>query len=391
MNDRTKTREPETADFTEEVGEAGRDLATQDQRGGAVVPADQATFTATSMMAMVRELALDERIDAGKLETVMRVANQQQDREREIQFYQDKNRAVRDMPMIRKDGRIVILDKQNPEDMSKARVQGHFEKWPDVQAAITPVLDRYHLTLTHKIDHADGQTVVIAVLTHDNGYREESGPMRLPLDTSGGKNNVQGAGSSQTYGMRYTARAICGLKLVGGQQDDDGNLTAMPDEPLNDQQQRRVEEAERAAERGPEAYEQWFSSIPAIDRAWMVQSGRHASLGGRAALPGATPKPKAEEPRQEKPDAPKGNGSRKGPTTTPEDWTAQYERDCATAADLGALAELQDRQRKTLTALKDRDKALHDRCVRAGSDAYTRLSGQDEGAGDGDMFGGEQG
>lgn len=388
MNDKTKTSEPETADFTEEVAPAGgRDLATRDQQGGAVATTgEQSAWNPMAMMSMVRELALDERIDGTKLETIMRVANEQQDRAREIEFYQDKNRAVREMPLIRKDGRIVILDKQNPEDMNKARVQGHFEKWPDVQAAITPVLDAHHLTLTHKIDHADGQTVVIAVLTHDNGYREESGPMRLPLDTSGGKNNVQGAGSSQTYGMRYTARAICGLKLVGGQQDDDGNLTAMSDEPLNDQQQRRVEEAERAAERGPEAYETWFSSIPAIDRAWMIQSGRHAALGGKAALPGTTAKPKAEEGQKGQGDAPKGNGGRKGPTTTPEDWTAQYERDCAAAADLGALAELQDRQRKTLNALKDRDKALHDRCVKAGSDAYARLSGQDGESGD-DLFG----
>jgi hypothetical protein len=377
MNDKTKTAEPITADFTEEVHEGSRDLATRDPAATAVAPADLATFTATSMMSMVRELALDERIDAAKLETVMRVANQQQDREREIQFYQDKNRAVRDMPMIRKDGRIVILDKAHPEDMSKARVQGHFEKWPDVQAAITPVLDRYHLTLTHKIDHADGQTVVIAVLTHDNGYREESGPMRLPLDTSGGKNNVQGAGSSQTYGMRYTARAICGLKLVGGQQDDDGNLTAMPDEPLNDQQQRRVEEAERAFARGKEAYEEWFSGIPAIDRAWMVQSGRHAEFGGMA-LPGALPKPKNDAPRQQE--------QRQPDTNTPEGWTEQYEIDCREAQTLDELAGVQQRGAKAMERLKaGNHKALHDRAIKAGSDAYARLSGQDESGDEGEQ------
>jgi hypothetical protein len=377
MNDKTQTREPETADFAEEVAPAGgRDLATRDDRSSDIATTGQSSsWNPMAMMSMVRELALDERIDGSKLETIMRVANEQQDRAREIEFYQDKNRAVRSMPMIRKDGRIVILDKQHPEDMSKARVQGHFEKWPDVQAAITPVLDANNLTLTHKIDHADGQTVVIAVLTHDNGFREESGPMRLPLDTSGGKNNVQGAGSSQTYGMRYTARAICGLKLVGGQQDDDGNMTAMSDEPLNDQQQRRVEEAERAAERGPEAYETWFSSIPAIDRAWMIQSGRHAALGGKAMLPGAKPAGDGEQRDQA---TPKGNGGRKGPTTTPEDWTKQYEADCDALADLTALTELTERSHKTLNALKERDRALYDRCVKAEAKAYSRLSGQDD-------------
>lgn len=364
----TKTDEPVMVDFAEEAVEGSREVAIHEQRS-AVAPADLATFNAGSMLAMVERLALDERVDAGKLETVMRVANQQQDREREIQFYQDKNRAVRDMPLIRKDGRIVILDKQNPEDMSKARTQGHFEKWPDVQAAVTPVLDRHNMTLTHKIDHADGQTIVIAVLTHDNGYREESGPMRLPLDTSGGKNNVQGAGSSQTYGMRYTARAICGLKLVGGQQDDDGNMTAMSDEPLNDQQQRRVEEAERAFERGAQAYEEWFSGIPAIDRAWMIQSGRHATFGGKA-LPGALPKPKAETAKP-------GNGE--GGRETPAQWTERYESACKAAPDLSALTKLQKRGASGIAQLKEAGEAeLYDRAVKAGTDAFARLSPPDE-------------
>ena len=370
MSDTTKTADPVTAELMGDVPVGSRDLATREQ-GGAVAPADQAAFTATSMMAMMRELALDQRVDAGKLETIMRVANQQQDREREIQFYQDKNRAVREMPLIRKDGRIVILDKHNPEDMSKARVQGHFEKWSDVQAAVTPILDRHNLTLTHKIDHADGQTVVIAVLTHDNGYREESGPMRLPLDTSGGKNNVQGAGSSQTYGMRYTARAICGLKLVGGQGDDDGHLIALSDEPLNDQQQRRVKEAETAWERGEETFETWFTALQPQDRAWFVQTGRYASITGRAALPGA----------QRRDDAPAPVSGQQGQgksTDTPEGWTADYEAQCAAAASLDDLTRIQTRGGKGMDRLKAGGfNDLHDRAIKAGSAAYVRLSRAD--------------
>lgn len=370
----TKTGEPITVDFGEDMPTGTRELAVHEERQTAVAPADLAAFNAVTMMQMVERLALDERVDAGKLETVMRVANQQQDREREIQFYQDKNKAVRAMPLIRKDGRIVILDKAHPEDMTKARVQGHFEKWPDVQAAITPVLDRFNLTLTHKIDHADNQTVVIAVLTHDNGYREESGPMRLPLDTSGGKNNVQGAGSSQTYGMRYTARAICGLKLVGGQQDDDGNLTAMSDEPLNDQQQRRLEEAQRAFERGKEAYEVWFSSIPAIDRAWMIQTGRHAQFGGGALLPGTeAPKP-AQRPAQAK------KRDSRHDTSTPEGWVAQYEDDCAACQSTDDLAVVQRKGQNAIARLQENSlTALHERAINAGLNAYNRLSPADDG------------
>lgn len=369
MSDTTKTADPVTAELMGDVPVGSRDLATREQ-GGAVAPADQAAFTATSMMAMMRELALDQRVDAGKLETIMRVANQQQDREREIQFYQDKNRAVRQMPHIRKDGRIVILDKHNPEDMNKARVQGHFEKWSDVQAAITPVLDANNLTLTHKIDHADGQTIVIAVLTHDNGYREESGPMRLPLDTSGGKNNVQGAGSSQTYGMRYTARAICGLKLVGGQGEDDGNLIALADEPLNDQQARRVKEAEAVWAQSEEAFETWFTALQPQDRAWFVQTGRYAGITGRLGLPGTTRAPVNESLAPNPPAA--GEPS----TDTPEGWTAQYERDLEACETLDAFSTVADRGSKAVKRLAEGGhKALHKRAQDAERKAYDRLNG----------------
>ena len=390
------TKTPPVADLDEAEFEieadqqaTGQDVAAYQPQSQAVAPAGaQAAFNAHSMLAMVRELALDERVDAGKLETVMRVANQQQDREREIEFYQDKNRAVREMPQIRKDGRIVILDKNNPSDLSLARVQGHFERWADVQQAITPVLTRHNMTLTHKVDHADGHQIVIAVLTHDNGYREESGPMRLPLDTSGGKNNVQGAGSSQTYGLRYTTRAICGLRFENA-VDDDGALTAMPDEPLNDQQARRLEEAQRAFERGPEAYEQWFGSIPPIDRKWLIQSGRHAEFGGKA-LPGALPKP-ASAPAASPPAD--GAAKRKGPTMTPKQWALKYESDLAAITDLADLAQYQAEQRTKLDALKARDPALYDDCVAAGTRAFNRLSGNDQAPGDSapgdDLFGAE--
>lgn len=355
------------------------DLATTDPTSRKAVSTETGgvpqPLSATSMMAMVRELALDDRVDAGKLETVMRVANQQQDREREIQFYQDKNRAVRQMPAIRKDGRIVIADKNAPNDRSRDRVQGHFEKWADVQQAVTPVLDANNMTLTHKIDHSDGQTIVIAVLTHDNGYREESGPMRLPLDTSGGKNNVQGAGSSQTYGMRYTTRAICGLKLIGGQGDDDGNLLALPDEPLNDQQQRRVKEAEAAWAAGPEIFEEWFGKIQPVDRAWFIQTGRYRDITGKDTgllISHSTPAP------EEKPKPTNGGGEAPA-TSTPEGWTAKYEADCDAAPDLDALARIQARGAKGLQKLKDSgETALHARAIKAGSDAYARLSGVDQ-------------
>lgn len=374
MNDTTtKTEETVTPEIVEALA---REIATVEETPSQVPAADLSAVGAASVLAMVERLALNPEVDAGKLETVMRVANGQQDREREIQFRQDHNRAIREMPVIRKDGRIVILDKHNLQDMSKARVQGHFERWPDVQAAVTPILTRNNMTLRHKIDHADGQTVVIAVLTHDNGFVEESGPMRLPLDTSGGKNNVQGAGSSQTYGMRYTTRAICGLQFENS-NDDDGALTAMSDEPVNDQQQRRLEEAQRAFERGPQAYEEWFGSIPPIDRAWLIQSGRHAEFGGKA-MPGQI----THDPDTGEVDSSPPADQEKAPADDPnradaEAWLDRYKRGLKGLKDLDQLEPFQTKRRESLERLKNEYPDLHTEAVAAGSEAFKRLGGDE--------------
>lgn len=364
------------------------EIATQDPASREIAATSVLGNVGALLDAMMK-LAKDPTVDAAKFETIARVANEQQDRAQRQQYYEDKASAMFEMPSIRKDSKIIIPGKNG----DPARVQGTFAKWPDMQRAIYPILDRYNLRLSHDVDHEGTIVLVTPILQHRNGFVERGGQMALPLDTSGGKNNTQGAGSAQSYGMRYTTVAMLGIRYEAA--DDDGNLIALPDEPLNDQQQRRVKEAEAAAAQGREAYENWFQSIPAIDRAWMIQTGRHAEFGGGAPLPGANAQPR----QADAPAAPAGDQAgpaapaRKAPRTTPAEWTARYEADCAAAADLGALAELQTAAAKSLGSLKDRDPALHQRCVEAGAKAFARLSGgADEGAADDtaeDLFGGD--
>lgn len=349
----------------------GNEIATQDETGRAIA-ATSVLGSVGALLDAMMALAKDPSVDAAKFETIARVANEQQDRAQKQQFYEDKAAAMFEMPSIRKDSKIIIPGKNGVAD----RVQGTFAKWPDMQRAIYPILGRYNLRLSHDVDHEGTVVLVTPILQHRNGYVERGGQMALPLDTSGGKNNTQGAGSAQSYGMRYTTVAMLGIRCEAA--DDDGNLIALPDEPLNDQQQRRVLEAEAAFAQGREAYENWFKSIPPIDRAWMIQTGRHADFGGGAPLPASGQRPKADAEVPPAAEPPSGQQERKRPSMTPEQWTERYEADCAAAADLGALAELQSQSAKSLGALKERNPALHDRCVKAGVDAFARLSPSDQ-------------
>lgn len=319
-----------------------------------------------ALLNTVMQLAKDPTIDAEKLREIRLTVNEARASAKEEEFSRDKAAAVRAMPIIRKDGRIVIAGKNNEPD----RVQGHFERWPDVQRAVTPHLTANHLTLTHRVTGAEGRIVVTAILRHDNGFTEESGEMPLPLDTSGGKNNVQGSGSAQSYGMRYSTRAILGLQFEPGH--DDGNLIALPDEPLNDQQERRVKEAEMLFASDPQQFEDWWAKLQPQDKAWMIQTGRYALITGREAGRLIAAPVGQDAPRQ---------ASRSGghDTSTPEGWTSKYEQDCANAASIDQLQLVQQKGASAMGKLKSNNLTdLHARAIRAGTDAFARLQPSDD-------------
>lgn len=349
----------------------GTAVATREQQYRAIV-ASSPLGEVGAMLDKMLSLATNPDVDASKFETIARVVKETREDAQKQQFYQAKASAMLDMPVIDKRGKIVIAGKNGEPD----RVQGTYAKWPDLQRAITPVLAAYDLVLTHDVGHDGAIVLVTPVLQHRNGFVERGEQMALPLDTSGGKNNTQGAGSAASYGKRHTAIAMLGLRLEDS--DDDGWLTATADEPLNDQQARRVAEAEARWADGPEIYEQWFSRLDPKDRAWMIQTGRHREItgsdagrliaGAAGAAPGG-PAPGAKPGKQGRHDV-----------STPEGWTAQYEEDCAAAADLDTLARIQRKGAGAMERLKTSGlKDLHERAIRAGSDAFARLSPSDDG------------
>jgi len=68
----------------------------------------------------------------------------------------------------------------------------------------------------------DANINITCILSHREGHREEV-TLPLPLDTGGAKSNVQAAGSTISYGKRYTLCAILNLSTRG--EDDDAQST----------------------------------------------------------------------------------------------------------------------------------------------------------------------
>lgn len=352
----------------------GREIATRQEQYKAIA-ASNPMGEIGAMLDKMMTLAKDPAVDASKFETIARVVKETREDAQKQQFYQAKASAMLDMPVIDKRGKIVIADKNDPTNRAKDRVQGTYAKWPDLQRALVPVLASYDLVLSHDVGHEGTIVTVTPILQHRNGYVERGEPMALPLDTSGGKNNTQGAGSAASYGKRHTSVAMLGLRIED--TDDDGWLTATADEPLNDQQQRRVEEAEARWKDGPEVYEQWFGRLEPKDRAWLIQTGRHAEITGSQAgqlIASAAGAGDSKPADTAKPIQQNGHD-----TSTPEGWAAKYIEDCENAPSLDALAAIQAKGTRGLARLKEADTELHGKAVKAGSDAYARLSGTDGG------------
>lgn len=74
-----------------------------------------------------------------------------------------------------------------------------------------------------------GMTRVTCFLRHELGYEEEGASLAGPSDQSGGKNPIQGVGSSTSYLERYTFLATCGI-VAAGKDNDGSEVTGVTNE-----------------------------------------------------------------------------------------------------------------------------------------------------------------
>jgi hypothetical protein len=69
---------------------------------------------------MVREAMLNPEVDAEKAKVMAELMTNLEDRALKAEFNRAKNAAIMEMPVITKDGRIVIRDKNNQPSASRA-------------------------------------------------------------------------------------------------------------------------------------------------------------------------------------------------------------------------------------------------------------------------------
>lgn len=179
-----------------------------------------------TILDIINRAAFDPSVDSGKIEMLLRMAREFKHDDAKAAYAKALIAMKPKLPVIDRKGRITIHEKGMPKTAENVTQSTPYALWEDIDAAITPILAQHGFVLTFRTGSMpDGKITVTGVLMHEMGHSEEA-TMPLPLDTSGSKNNVQAAGSSTSYGKRYTAMALLNIRTKG--EDDDGQKGGDP-------------------------------------------------------------------------------------------------------------------------------------------------------------------
>lgn len=226
-----------------------------------------------SMLQAVMQASMNPDLDPARLREFLKMGRELEEDERKQEFNRAFHSAYNEISQIRitKAGEIVYP--------GKASIK--FIRHEDLSRAIKPVLAAHNLTATYsaEIIATPPKTVMVMTIMHCNGYSREWRSIPLPMiDSGGGKNDVQGAGSVSAYGRRYVI--IPAFDIVAENADDDGNLGRAA-KPLTAEQAQTVDDILEALEdRQPgkrAAFMKWIAQQFKVAKIAELQQGQQLS------------------------------------------------------------------------------------------------------------------
>jgi hypothetical protein len=265
-------------------------MDNENETGTAVAAAqvtNQVANTAPNMDPMaiwksIEAMALNPDVDAAKIGALLNHQERIMDRAAQQAFTFAKNSAMSAMPKITKDSKIVHPGKNGGPD----KLIGRYKKYEDLRKVIDPILTSYGLRITHDTGFSEAMkmptvTAVLSFVKDNMSWTEIGGAMVIPFDATGAKSGAQGAGSSLTYGQRYTTCAILGIVIEG--EDDDGNGGGARYIEKADWQEDLIDKGRKAALGGIDSYKAFFTDQTRNHRVYLIECGEHESLKKAAA------------------------------------------------------------------------------------------------------------
>lgn len=163
----------------------------------------------TNFLEVISKAARDPNVDVAKMHGLLDVQERMMNKQAEISF----NNALADLqgklPRIKKDAKIA----------HNSKLISTYATYEAIDDIIRPLLIEHGFSLRFNSKEHNGKVIISGTLAHRDGH-SITDEIPLSIDSSGAKNNVQGVGSTISYGKRYIVSMLLNLVFEG--EDDDG-------------------------------------------------------------------------------------------------------------------------------------------------------------------------
>ena len=209
-------------------------------------PLAPASDSPSMVLALIERVAVDPCADAEKLERVIAMYERLNAKEAALAYNAAKGRILKKLAGIK-----IVKTRPALCEIEKGKSQkGSYEAFKyapleEIDKHLRPLLAEEDMDLSYSDEPCEGGGILIrGRLKHlPSGHYEDSF-MPAPLDTSGGKSDVQAVGSTNSFLRRYAACNIFNIVVVG--DDDDGNGG-----PLDETQAKTILDLIKKAKAGP--------------------------------------------------------------------------------------------------------------------------------------------
>lgn len=187
------------------------------------------------MLQVIAQAVMDPRCDVEKMRALLDMQRDIEDRDAKKAFTRAFNALQAELPIINKDGKIDhSADGGETTRSGKKALKTGYATYPNLNRVVGPLLKKHGFTFSSAmVPDPAGPMVVTSTLSHVEGDSRTT-HFRVTADATGGKNNQQGWGSSQQYGMRYNMIAL--LNIVTEAKEDVDNDGHPKDGPITAEQ-----------------------------------------------------------------------------------------------------------------------------------------------------------
>lgn len=194
------------------------DIARREESGPPVIAEGPG-----ALLAAFVDLARRPDVNPETVAAWAAIQERMEEKQAKREFDEAYDRLAEKLPRVKKNGTVEYKNKQT----GALEKSFNFGRWEDIDTIIRPLLHAEHFNLSFDTAPRQGDgggIIVTGTLSHVAGHQRKAS-IPVPLDTSGGKNNIQGYGSALSYGKRYTTTALLNLVFEG--EDDDGQRGGM--------------------------------------------------------------------------------------------------------------------------------------------------------------------